>query len=83
MRLPIKLVLAKLFAKFKFKHPAVAAGVMTLLSSSVATVDSGSLFGLISVGGVLQEVIKYLSIGLLGLSGSETYQYINMKQKTK
>jgi hypothetical protein len=82
MQLPIKLILAKVFAKFKFKHPAVAAGIVTFLSAAVATVDSGSLFGLIHVGGVLQEVIKYLGIGLLGLSGSETYQYINMTQKS-
>ena len=73
--------LASFFSKFKAKNPAVAAVIMTVLSAAIATIESGQLFGAIPVTGWLQDGIKYLSIFLLAVTGSETWQYLNPAKK--
>ena len=67
--------LASFFAAFKLKNPAVAAVVLMVLSTAVATVQSGQLYGIIPVSGWLQEVINYVALFLLAVTGSQTWQY--------
>lgn len=71
--------LASFFAAFKAKNPIVAAIVLTALSAAVATVESGQLYGIIPVSDWVQEAIKYISIFLLAVTGSQTFQYTNGK----
>ena len=67
--------LASFFAAFKAKNPAVAAIILTILASAIATVESGQLYGVIPVQGWVQEVIKYVGLFLLAVTGSQTWQY--------
>lgn len=68
--------LAGFFAAFKAKNPAVAAILLVVLSVTVATVESGQLYGIIPVTGWLQEAVKYIGIFLLAATQSETWQYL-------
>ena len=71
--------LAEFFTAFKAKNPAVAAVILTVLSAAIATVESGQLYGFIPVTGWLQELVKYLGIFLLAVTGSHTFQYLGKK----
>jgi hypothetical protein len=71
--------LASFFAAFKAKNPVVAAVILTALSAAVATVESGQLYGIIPVADWVQEAIKYVSIFLLAVTGSQTWQYTQGK----
>jgi chromate transport protein ChrA len=75
--------LANFFASFKIKNPAVAAVVLVVLASAVATVENGMLYGVIPVSGWLQEVIKYVGIFLTAVTGSQTWQYLETGDKKK
>lgn len=71
--------LASFFAGFKAQNPVVAAVILTALSAAIATVESGQLYGVIPVSGWIQEIVKYVGIFLLAVTGSETWQYLQKK----
>jgi len=75
--------LASFFSAFKAKNPAVAAILMTVLAAAIATVESGQLYGVIPVSGWIQEAIKYVTLFLLAVTGSETWQYLNTEEQKK
>lgn len=75
--------LASFFASFKAKNPAVAAILMTVLAAAIATVESGQLYGVIPVSGWIQEVVKYVTIFLLAVTGSETWQYLSPSEQKR
>ena len=75
--------LASFFATFKAKNPAVAAVIMVILSAAIATVESGQLYGVIPVSDWVQEAIKYVSLFLLAVTGSETWQYLSLEEQKR
>ena len=75
--------LATLFAKFKIKNPVVAAVVLTLLASAVATVQNGALYGLFPVPEWAETAITYMGLFLTAVSGSQTYQYLEGNTEAK
>ena len=75
--------LASFFASFKAKNPAVAAILMTVLAAAIATVESGQLYGVIPVSGWIQEAIKYVTLFLLAVTGSETWQYLSPAEQKR
>jgi len=73
--------LANLFSSFKAKNPAVAAIILFVLASAVATVQNGQLYGIIPVDGWIKDVIFYAGLLLTAVSGSETWQYLQPGSK--
>lgn len=75
--------LASFFAAFKAKNPAIAAVILTVIAAAVATVESGQLYGVIPVSGWIQDVIQYVSLFLLAVTGSQTWQYTEGAKSAK
>lgn len=71
--------LASLFATFKAKNPAVAAIILFILGTAVATANNGVLFGIFPLSGWLQTAIEYVGLFLLAVTGSQTFKYTQKK----
>ena len=69
--------LAQMFAKFKAKSPVVAAVVLLILGVVLNGVTQGSFYGLFVLPTWANDVVRYVSMFLLAVTGSQTFQYTN------
>lgn len=73
-------LLAKLFSAFKAKNPIVAGIILLLLGAAVKTAQDGVFLGLFTLPGWAQQVVEYVGLVLLAVTGSETWQYLQPKK---
>jgi len=69
--------LAQIFSSFKLKNPVIAAGVMFGLGAILNAATQGTYYGLFTLPQWADEVIRYITMFLLAVTGSQTYQYTN------
>ena len=69
--------LAQIFSGFKLKNPAAAAGVLFALGVILNGVTQGTFYGLFTLPEWAEEVTKYVTMFLLAVTGSQTFQYTN------
>lgn len=72
-------ILARLFSTFKTKNPLVAAIVMLVLSVGIYATEQGQVFGLFAAPDWVVQALKSVSLFLLSVTGSQTYQYLEKK----
>lgn len=76
--------LASLFETFKLKSPVVAGIILLVLSAVVVTVDQGTVLGLFTLPVWLGEVLRYVALFLVAVTGSRTSRYLTPEaQKTR
>lgn len=75
--------LAQFFSGFKAKNPVVAAGVLFGLGVLLNGASSGTYYGLFTLPEWANEVVRYVSMFLMAVTGSETWQYLNTEKKIK
>lgn len=75
--------LAQFFTSFKAKNPVVAAGVLFGLGLLLNGASSGSYYGLFVLPEWTNELIRYVSMFLMAVTGSETWQYLQTEKKEK
>lgn len=69
--------LAQIFSNFKLKNPVVAAGVLFGLGVLLNGATQGSYYGLFTLPTWANEAVRYISMFLLAVTGSQTFQYLN------
>lgn len=69
--------LAQLFSSFKLKNPAVAAGILFGLGVLLNGASQGTYYGLFTLPEWGNEAVKYVTMFLLAVTGSQTFQYTN------
>jgi len=75
--------LAQFFASFKAKSPTVAAAILFGLGVLLNGASTGTYYGLFTLPEWANEVVRYVSMFLLAVTGSETWQYLQPKTPTK
>ncbi len=75
--------LAQIFASFKAKNPAVAAVILVALSVILNGVTQGSFYGLFVLPEWANETVRYVTMFLLAVTGSQTFQYTNKTEVSK
>jgi len=73
-------LLAKLFAAFKVKNPVVAGVILLVLGAIVHTTYQGETLGLFTLSPGLRSVVEIVGLLLTGITGSQTYQYLDGKK---
>lgn len=74
-------LLARLFSAFKLKNPVVAGVILLLVGAAVKTAQDGVLLGLFTLPAWANQVVQYVGLFLLAVTGSQTYQYLNPAPK--
>lgn len=69
--------LAQIFSGFKLKNPAIAAAVLFALSVILNGASQGTFYGLFTLPEWGNEVLRYITMFLLAVTGSQTFQYTN------
>lgn len=69
-------LLAQLFDSFKAKNPKVAAVLILVLVTITNFAEQGTLIGLFTLPEWAAEVVKWVSLALLGIVGSRTTQIL-------
>lgn len=69
--------LAQIFSGFKLKNPLAASVVLFALGVILNGVAQGSFYGLFSLPEWANEVVRYITMFLLAVTGSQTFQYIH------
>lgn len=75
--------LAQFFSNFKAKNPAVAAAILFALGLILNGASSGTYYGLFVLPEWANEAVKYVSMFLMAVTGSETWQYLQTEKKAK
>lgn len=73
-------LLARLFSTFKAKNPVVATAILLFLGVAVKTAQDGAFLGLFTLPDWASEVIQYIGLFLIAVTGSQTYQYLEGKK---
>lgn len=66
---------AQIFSNFKLKNPVVAAGILFALGVVLNAASQGTYYGLFVLPTWANEVVRYVSMFLMAVTGSQTYQY--------
>lgn len=75
--------LAQFFTNFKAKNPVVAAAILFGLGVLLNGASSGTYYGLFTLPEWANEVVRYVSMFLMAVTGSETWQYLQTEKKAK
>lgn len=67
--------LAQIFSSFKLKNPVVAAGILFGLGVILNGVTQGTFYGLFTLPDWANEVVRYVTMFLLAVTGSQTFKY--------
>ena len=65
--------LAQIFSGFKLKNPLAASVVLFALGVILNGVTQGSFYGLFSLPEWANEVVRYITMFLLAVTGSQTF----------
>lgn len=74
--------LAQFFSQFKAKNPTVAAAILFAMGVILNGASTGTYYGLFALPEWANEVVRYVSMFLLAVTGSETWQYLQPKKPT-
>ena len=72
--------LAQIFSGFKLKSPLAASVVLFALGVVLNGVTQGTFYGLFVLPVWANEVVRYVTMFLLAVTGSQTFQYTNPEQ---
>jgi len=75
--------LAQLYETFKQKSPIVATVILLLLSVTIHTADQGQLWGLFHLPDLVNTGIKWVSMFLLAVTGTQTFRYLPSEVQEK
>lgn len=71
--------IASLFEAFKLKNPVIAGVLLLILSAIIHTASQGTVLGLFTLPSWASDVIQYISLFFLSVTGSQTYRYLPAK----
>jgi hypothetical protein len=72
--------LAQLFSGFKVKNPVIAAGILFGLGVILNGASTGEFYGLFTLPEWGVEVVRYITMFLMAVTGSQTFQYLQPEQ---
>lgn len=68
--------LAQIFNSFKLKNPAVAAAILFGLGVILNGATQGTYYGLFTLPEWANEVVRYVTMFLMAVTGSQTFQHL-------
>lgn len=71
--------LAQIFATFRVKNPVVASAILFGLGLLINGSASGEYYGLFALPEWANEAVRYISLFIMAVTGSEVWQYLQPK----
>ncbi len=75
--------LATLFEAFKAKNPIVAMVILLAVGAGVQTANNGELYGLFALPEWVREVVNYVGMFILAVTGSQTFRFLPADKQAK
>jgi len=72
--------LAQLFSGFKIKNPVAATAILFGLGVILNGASTGEFYGLFTLPEWAAEVVRYVTMFLMAVTGSQTYQYLQPQE---